>query len=313
MKPNIFGRETWRQPIRTLLLLVLVAGVVFAFTARAAEYLLLRQETERLGSYYKAVGFLGPTGGANNDDVFDGDAFTATTAFLQSDARVAYVARREALVGLLPDMYNADINGSGSMEACKSTHLYFTGTLLRANELPQGAVTQVTDGHSDEYGLCCYFRQEQPLAGAPELLWSGRIVRVFVPRKDMAALPRLHKGQTYLLCGYGLGASVFADDITVGKATVEDSGVGTPLPMGRTEAEAGAQYALLPLIADGPLLYQLPESGEIDWGDPALAGVEQEIATCREEMGGLAIVATGDMDAMSRTLGTSDIYPVEGR
>ncbi len=41
-EPNIFLRSTRRQPIRTALLLLITSLMVFAFTARAAEYLLVK-------------------------------------------------------------------------------------------------------------------------------------------------------------------------------------------------------------------------------------------------------------------------------
>lgn len=34
------------------------------------------------------------------------------------------------------------------------------------------------------------------------------------------------------------------------------------------------------------MFYQLPASGKIDWNDLLLAGVKEEIETCRQEMGG---------------------------
>lgn len=63
MNKNVFFRTTLRQPIKTIFLLALTALVTFAFVARGAEWLLIRQETARLGSYYQAVGTLENTHG----------------------------------------------------------------------------------------------------------------------------------------------------------------------------------------------------------------------------------------------------------
>ena len=49
MKPNPFLRSTFRQPGKALCLVLVTALAAFAFVSRASEYLLIAQETERLG------------------------------------------------------------------------------------------------------------------------------------------------------------------------------------------------------------------------------------------------------------------------
>ena len=56
MKTNVFLRSARRQPVRTVCLALVVVFVTFAFVGRASEYLLIRQETERLGSFYRSIG-----------------------------------------------------------------------------------------------------------------------------------------------------------------------------------------------------------------------------------------------------------------
>ena len=62
MRTNVFLRSTRRQPLKAAVILFVVGAVTFAFVARAAEYLLVRQETERLSGYYSAVGALTAAG-----------------------------------------------------------------------------------------------------------------------------------------------------------------------------------------------------------------------------------------------------------
>lgn len=223
---NIFLRSTRRQPIRTVLLLLLVVVTVFAFTARAAEYLLLRQETERLGSYYKAVGDLSPVSSSWDSAAA---SFDEVKEFLESDERVAYTAKSQTIAGLLPDVYNADIAGLGSTEECKSTHRYFTGTLLGVTAMdesemsPFGLISPFRASLHIDWGLCCYFKQEEALAGPPEVIWPGHIVRVFVPREDAAAaLQTLQVGKQYLVCGFGNRNQVSTEDLRIEKITVQN-------------------------------------------------------------------------------------------
>ena len=60
MKGNLFVKSTLRQPVRTLLLLLLIGFVSFAFISRAVEYLVVSRETDRLAGYYRAIGSLEP-------------------------------------------------------------------------------------------------------------------------------------------------------------------------------------------------------------------------------------------------------------
>ena len=65
MRNNVFLKSTLRQPVKTALLLAVVALITFAFVSRSAEYLLVRQETDRLGSYYRSIGTVESIGGEN--------------------------------------------------------------------------------------------------------------------------------------------------------------------------------------------------------------------------------------------------------
>ena len=56
MKNKVFLKSTLRQPVKTALLVLVTALITFAFVSRGAEYLLVKQETERLSGYYRAVG-----------------------------------------------------------------------------------------------------------------------------------------------------------------------------------------------------------------------------------------------------------------
>lgn len=219
---DIFLRSTRRQPIRTVLLLLLVVVTVFAFTARAAEYLLLRQETERLGSYYKAVGDVYRL---DNDYYQSPAACEDVKAFLETDERVVYIAEYRILSGLLPDIYNADLAGNAFDEENKGMHRYFTGTLLAVNEMdesemsPYGLIPPFRRSYDIDWGLCCYFRQTESLAGMSEVIWPGHVVRVFIPREDAAAaLQTLQVGKQYLVCGFGNRNQVSTEDLRIEKS-----------------------------------------------------------------------------------------------
>ncbi len=311
MKPNIFWRTTCRQPLRMMVLLLLTAVVAFAFTARAAEYLLVQQETERLGSYYKAIGKPARLSGAATSTMA---SFDEARAFLENDPRVDHVSWLQDCSAVIQGMYNADVFGVGAMDACKSTHYYFTGTLLGISEV-RGFIggkpfTTTLDGDSDVY---CYFRQEQSLAGAPELVWEGHVVRVCVSKEDArAALEMLTIGKQYLICGRTYWLYQLPEDVLIEKPTVRNPKPSEPM-LTFEYMDAGEQFKAFQLAPSGPLFYPIPENGEIDWSDPVLAGVEEEIRTCREEQSALWVMVTQDMEVMDDTQSNGRIHLMEGR
>ena len=65
MMRNVFLRSTRRQPGRTVFLLLVMALITFAFVSRGAEYLLVKQETQRLSGYYRAVGAVSAISGSS--------------------------------------------------------------------------------------------------------------------------------------------------------------------------------------------------------------------------------------------------------
>ncbi len=309
MKNNIFLRSTRRQPIRTVLLLLIITLITFAFTARAAEYLLVRQETERLGGYYKAIGKISRLEGTGTAPTA---SFDETLEFLENDPRVTHTSWHRTCSAVLQDMYNADVYGVGASNSCK-TNLYFTGTLLAINKMCGNASVLVDASADVKWTLCCYFREEQSLAGAPELVWEGRTVKVYVPAEEaQAALDTLTVGKQYLLCGRGKLCSRYAEDFCLNKPTMSPPQRSGLRP--KYEGVTGDDHlTALPLAKGAPLFYPVPENGEIDWSDPVLTGVEEELQVCREELSALMVYARRAMDIMPETQPDQDIYLVDGR
>ena len=323
MKPNIFWRATRRQPLRTILLLLLTAIVAFAFTARAVEYLLVKQETDRLSSYYKASGRITRLKGATTADMA---SFDEVKEFLENDPRVDHTSWIQECSAVLPDMYNADVYGGGSMNECKNRDYYFTGTLLGINEargfLEWVPYAPTLDGDWDIY---CYFRQEQALVGAPELVWEGHIVKVWVPQeKARAVLDMLTVGGQYLIHGQGNPNLQIPEDVSIEKPTVRNPNPDeTILDWERKNyheaildwefVNGGGYLEAKPLAPDGTIFYPVPASGEIDWSDPTLNGVEEEMQSCREEQGALWVITSHDMETIKNIQPDTDIYLVNGR
>lgn len=148
MRTNIFLRSTLRQPVKAAFLVIVMALVTFAFAARGAEYLLIRQEAARLGAYYRAVGTLEQTRGDHWADTSE------AAVYLQSREEVAAVNRVEYTSGIIQDGFS---NGDIDPET-RTFRIAFCGTL-----------------QSVDYGGFS-FVVDEPLLGYEDYLAPGQVV-----------------------------------------------------------------------------------------------------------------------------------------
>lgn len=273
---NIFLHSTRRQPIRTALLLLITALMVFAFTARAAEYLLVKQEADRLGGYYRAIGQLSQVEAAGQDHAASADE---VVSLLENDPRVALVDRPRYPSAVMQGIYNADIGGTNLSINTKNLDFFFTGTFTGTAGTESGDVL-------------CVFVPEELLSGYPEFIKAGRAVSVIVSQDEAAgAVTALNKGERYLVRGHFDRSKDLMFSAT----------------------HAPVKFCALPLAENAPLFYHIAAGAELDWSAPALSGVEAEMRRCRDEQSALMAVTTRDMSAMPDAQPDSLLYLTEGR
>ena len=138
MRTNVFLRSTRRQPVRTAFLALVLALVSFTFVGRGSEYLLISQEVDRLGSWYRTIGTVEPrTRGAR--------AMGAEAAELLAQSGVVdLVERRQYVSALIEDGFcNADTDLD---TIYGSQNIYFYGILDAAAANLIFTVDQVVTG-----------------------------------------------------------------------------------------------------------------------------------------------------------------------
>ena len=138
MQTNVFLRSTRRQPVRTAFLALVLALVSFTFVGRGSEYLLISQEVDRLGSWYRTIGTVEPrTRGAR--------AMGAEAAELLAQSGVVdLVERRQYVSALIEDGFcNADTDLD---TIYGSQNIYFYGILDAAAANLIFTVDQVVTG-----------------------------------------------------------------------------------------------------------------------------------------------------------------------
>ena len=178
MRTNVFLRSTRRQPLKAVVMLLVVGIITFAFVARAAEYLLVRQETERLSGYYSAVGALTAAGGRWADR-------EEAAAYLASRPEVELVSRyRNVSAVMEEDFCNADTDMR--LAAGTTGTIAFYGNLLMKTP--------------DYY----YFVVDTPLTGYPENIRKGRLLILMRKDKECSAgaYDALEAGGRYLAVGF---------------------------------------------------------------------------------------------------------------
>jgi hypothetical protein len=106
-----------RQPIRTLTMAILIAGVSFAFVNNVSEYVIAKDEINRLAKYYPSIGTLNPVnqqaaaaqgGGAPGID------FSQVKDYISNSKYVDYVDERRAVSGVMDGILNANVDGHTS-------------------------------------------------------------------------------------------------------------------------------------------------------------------------------------------------------
>ena len=274
MKTNVFLRSTRRQPVRALFLALVTAFVTFAFVGRASEYLLIKQETERLGSWYRTVGELEPSEEGAAADLEGAAAYLAESGYVQTVDRV------RATSTVMAEALNGTLNGEGA-GACRE--MFFYGTLNYASALPNGVYR-------------FYFDVDTVLAGHSEFVQAGnRSVMVNTldinggGNADFARVyEELEPERRYLMRGYYLPYYFPGND-------------DNPIQV-------------QPLTEDGPWFIPVAEGEALDLSLPEYVGVGAEVQRVWDNVHAVCAIATEDMSALPETQEVSqDLYLASGR
>lgn len=282
MGRSIFAKSTLRQPVRTLFLLLVIGLASFAFVSRAAEYLLVRHETDRISGYYRAIGTLESLT----------EPYADASAAAEYIARSPYTAladhRRYSSALLEEGLYNADVDGwicqsydgTQGIPGLHNDDVFFYGTL-------EGVFMAEANGET-EYRL--RVRVESVVTGYPEYAPEGE-VRILTTTRDLEeACAGLTPGQRYF---FRAQYNAFG--------RLQDYRTSTRL-------------YLKPLVEGGPWMVEVPAGQQMDLTDPRLAGLTEEIALIHDNQRALEVVTTRDMSAMPYVQESARFYYlVEGR
>lgn len=282
MGRSMFAKSTLRQPVRTLFLLLVIGLASFVFVSRAAEYLLVKGETDRISGYYRAVGTLE----ALTDPCADAGAAAGYIA--QSPYTVLTDHRRYSSALLEEGLYNADVDGwicqsydgTQGIPGLHNDDVFFYGTL-------EGVFMAEVNGKT-EYRL--RVRVESVVTGYPEYAPEGEVRTLTTTRDLEEARAGLTPGGRYFF-------------------RAQYNAFGR-----RQDYRTSTKLYLKPLVEDGPWMVETPAGQQVDLTDPRLAGLAEEIALIHDNQRALEVVTTRDMSAMPNVQESArSYYLVEGR
>ncbi len=285
MKNNVFLKSTLRQPVKTALLVLVAALITFAFVSRASEYLLIRQETDRLSAVYRTAGTLRSAAGDRWADTAE------AVSYLEDNPRVRSVNTFHYTSAIMEeDFCNADVDGNSPSKY--ASDFYFYGTLY--------------DWDYEAF----YFTVDTVLAGHPEIVEVGDRVTLFKSsrqktnaREYEAFCAQLERGGRYLAVGYYRPSAY---------------------PLCRVEDD-GAQrttYACLTRLREQTLFYPVAQGGEADWNSPLLRPTPEDpgyptkdcIQYTHDIQRSLSIIPVRDMSALPAVQdAAAGIYLTDGR
>ncbi len=290
MKQNVFLKATLRQPFRSFLLLVLFGLITFGFITKAVQFVLIQRETGVLGSYYRSIGTL-----ENIEDPVLGD-ISAGVDLIRTSPYFAYGDRREIVSGVMSQFYDRNTSFSNSTAITSAypeekwpnvhmTDMWFIGELIQKEEV-------VTVG-GKSLGYYLDFHIDTLFAGHPDYVTEGRTIKYkFISEDYPASIP-------------------FIDEMAVGQRYFIR---GWENVLGKTFNVYDNWFEIMPLD-DKQLWYiQLGDGETIDFSDPALASIKNQIDILNENLHTLWIYTTADMSAMPQMQESARVfYLLEGR
>ncbi|WP_066718717.1 FtsX-like permease family protein [Clostridium sp. Marseille-P299] len=276
MKLNVLFRSTIRQPVRSVLLFLLVGAISFLFVSRAVEYFVINQEVERISAYYRAIATLHTQ---DTDDVTNGISIVKDSKY------VAFDDNWRMSTGVLQGLYNPDIDGTSSDypgSPVSSVGLNVSDILIYGTIDSKEILEIPSDLHRlTETQYQVNFKVDYVEAGYPERVRVGQLVTLSLDDESEEVAKELYEslnqGVRYFLRAY------YNPD--------------------------SKEFRLKPIIGE---LWAFPvQAGEtIDFSSDEWADFANEVAVLKENQSTMLVVGLKDMSAQPMVQPT---YSKEGR
>ena len=292
MRKNIFVKSMLRQRTRSAVLVLLIAAAAFAFVMRATEYLIVTEQIEGIGRYFRSIGYLQSMSGSGRfENVYD------AVELLKANPHLGLVNEQRYAEGRLDGMLNADINTSNTNNL-RFSDAYFYGEVLSIQYVPF-----FRPPHYDLIEIVV--RVDEALNGYPEHIAVGRELTLTYRLVDgelesgLAEVQRMFK----LYNAYE-GIETEIDNV---KTALSDMRVGERYLLRATmSVDALATNEMHPLDetlsifgrvrAEKPIWFLRAETGEEL--DLAAYGIDVELERLRYNQSAMWLITASDMTAL---------------
>jgi len=330
MGKQVYLKSTIRQVAFTLFLLLLLGFISFTFISSAVQYIIVKQETDRLGAYYRSIGALTPIE-PNERDVTAGADLIAKSPYL------GFEDRRRVCSAVMDGIFNADTDGNVIGDDIWST---YTGGVLVDTQYPlglyltdiyvYGILTDLWVNHYVDHPEWDVYRLRMTVdrveEGYPDYVKEGDVIWISFPwfgeEVGEAAVGGMEVGKRYFIKAYkspsdinrALGPTNMANNISSTMrplALTDDKGWYMPVD----EEESAGSDAPDVVFMKGEGWYLPVEAGEsIDFDTPEMAMIKADLEVLRENHRAMQVITTRDMSAMPRMQEVRlDHYLREGR
>lgn len=287
MSNKVFVKSILRKPLKLLVWALLILVIGFAFAAKMTEYLVVRGEIERIGSYYRAIGTITQSG----KQPWEADDNTPVADYIESLDTVAYGQHHRCVPAELVGMQNTDTDGFSfswregfpSQESgVYGNNIYLYGTLAVSNKISNNM-----DDGTNMY--CIVLDVDKVEAGHEEYVHAGdRVIAYYYETEDAPSLDVFEKGQRYFIRAY-------FDPFELGTNELKDH-----LMLGKLDSERWA----IPVDADE----------ELDFSSPENAYIGENIDATRFNCKAVSLDGTKDMSALPAfQLSIRSDYMTDGR
>ena len=266
MRQGIFLQATLRQPMKTALLLILTGMITFAFVSRVSEYLLVKQETERLGEQYRVIGTL--------EALSDGEQvdFPGAKTYLEQSNYVGLVDQARYTSAVMEGVYNTDLIASTqARNNFLFGDIYLYGTLKYSSKMGAG-------------GYRFYFEADSA---------SMPVVYPEYPKQWEQFVSFSNSQDDFTGTTHFDDLTWLYDELEPGKRYLV-----------RGQADLNGYYPktfiLKPLAEGGPWFIPLSEDEMPDFTDPSLEEVSAALQIEYDNMHALYAIAVKDMSAMPK-------------
>ena len=192
MRKNVCLKATWRQPWRTMLLLLFCAGLTFAFLSQVLQYWVIQDAVADSAGYYHAVGAL------RTENTEAEDAFPSLSV-LEKSEYVDYVNTYVSRYGTMQDVFNTDLNGD-----LNNHILYLQGTFREITKETEKPLCMYAQKYVPREVAYLTFDITNLFSGHPEMASLGEMrfrMDVTQNRDFMNRLQEeLQPGESYLFC-----------------------------------------------------------------------------------------------------------------